>query len=188
MSTQGYVQYTEVSTQIQCCYQKPSHVHHVIPHFTHGISQCTAHILVYCTDIMRFVFIFTHPGVLHRHYTFCFHFLVCENESEELLTVYTKTNKSAALFLGTRSESEPESCKGSRREQVSDRWFLGDVEYQEPVVPKSETWRDILKQSSEDQGSLLLSDQYNRSLAATSVNTSHFATFANVNPYASQNQ
>ena len=121
-------------------------------------------------------------------FTFCFHFLASENALEELLTVYTKTNKSAALFLGTRSESEPESGKGSRRQQISDRSFLGDVEYQEPVVPKSETWRDILKQSSDDRGSLLLSDRYNRSLAATSVNTSPYATSANVNPYASQNQ
>ena len=166
-----------------CSIHRGFHTNSMVLSKTFPCSSCYSplyswYLSVYCT----------HPGVLHRHYTFCFHFLVCENELEELLTVYTKTNKSAALFLGTRSESEPESCKGSRREQVSDRWFLGDVEYQEPVVPKSETWRDILKQSSEDQGSLLLSDQYNRSLAATSVNTSHYATFANVNPYASQNQ
>ena len=96
---------------------------------------------------------------LCRVFTFCFHFLASENELEELLTVYTKTNRSAALFLGTKSESEPESGKGNRRQQVSNRLFLGDLGYQEPVVPKSETWRDILKQSSDDQGSLLLSDR-----------------------------
>ena len=138
-------------------------------------SVLHARIPVYCINIMQGVFIL-------------FHFLASENELEELLTVYTKTNKSAALFLGTRSESESEPRKGSRRQLVSDRSFLGDVEHQDPVVPKSETWRDILKQSSDDQGSLLLSDRYNRSLAATSVNTSPYATSANVNPYASQNQ
>ena len=117
-----------------------------------------------------------------------FHFLASENELEELLTVYTKTNKSAALFLGTRSESETESEKGSQRQQVSDRSFIGDVGYQEPVIPKSETWRDILQQSSDDQGRLLLSDLYNWSLASASVNTRPYGTSANVNPYASQNQ
>ena len=105
------------------------HVHHVIPYCTHGIPQRPAH------------------------------FLASENKLVELLTVYTKTNRSAALFLGTKSESKPESGKGNRRQQVSDRSFLGDVGHQEPVVPRSETWRDILKQSSDDQGSLLLSDR-----------------------------